>query len=177
MDGGAVGKGGTTESYLNLEYAKELKSLCEEVGFKVIMTRSDMNGLYSPLASNKKRSEMEKRESIINGEDGKIVVSIHMNSYPLPSLSGAQVFYKQDNESGEGLAKTVQSKLETDGINIRGSASVGDYYVLNCTDKPAILVECGFLSNEEEEKQLCSEDYRKKFCEGLLRGVLEFYSV
>jgi len=136
-----------------------------------------MNGLYSPLASNKKRSEMEKREKIINGEDGKIVVSIHMNSYPLSSLAGAQVFYKQDNISGENFAKIVQSNLEKEGINIRGCASEGDYYVLNCTDKPAILVECGFLSNEEEELKLCSDEYRKSFCEGVFRGILGFYNV
>ena len=65
-DGGAVGKSGVSESYLNLEYAMTLKSLCEGVGFNVVMTRKDMNGLYSPLAANKKRSEMQKREKIIN---------------------------------------------------------------------------------------------------------------
>ena len=176
-DGGAVGSTGVSESYLNLQYAKELQTLCEDAGFKVIMTRSDMNGLYSPLASNKKRSEMEKREKIINSADGKLVVSIHMNSYPLSSLYGAQVFYKKDNESGKNFAQSVQSNLKKESLNTRGEASVGDYYVLNCTDKPAILVECGFLSNVEEELKLCSDEYRKNFCESLFRGVLDFYSL
>jgi len=65
------------------------------------MTRKDMNGLYSPLAQNKKKSEMEKREKIIKDSGGKIVVSIHMNSYPLSSLAGSQVFYRKGNESGK----------------------------------------------------------------------------
>ncbi len=176
-DGGAVGRSGVSESYLNLQYAKELETLCKEAGFNVIMTRTDMNGLYSPLAENKKRSEMEKREKIINGSDGKIVVSLHMNSFPLSSLSGAQVFYKKDNESGRALAQSVQTGFQTELQNARGEASVGDYYVLNCTDKPAILVECGFLSNEDEELKLCDEKYRKEFCTILLRGILNFYSV
>lgn len=176
-DGGAVGKGGTEESRLNLDYALELEKICKSAGMKTILTRKDMEGLYSPLAQNKKRSEMERREEIINGSEGEIVVSIHMNSFPLSSLKGAQVFYKENSESGKSLATSVENNLAGGGIEIRGGASVGDYYVLNCTEKPAILVECGFLSNEEEEKRLCEEEYRRKFCEMLFCGILEFYSL
>ena len=177
IDGGAVGKTGTSESVLNLEFAKELEKICKKAGFNVTMTRKDMNGLYSPLAQNKKRSEMEKRQKIINESDGKIVVSIHMNSYPLSSLSGSQVFYRKGNESGKSLGESIQKQIKEDDFEIRGDAAIGDYFVLNCTNKPAVLVECGFLSNEEEEKKLCDKKYRKKFCETLLLGILNFYSV
>ncbi len=177
VDGGAVGKMGTTESFLNLQYAKELETLCKKAGFKVTMTRKDMNGLYSPLAQNKKRSEMEKREKIIKESDGEIVVSIHMNSFPLSSLSGSQVFYRKGNESGKSLGESIQNQMCEGDIELRGEVAVGDYFVLNCTNKPAVLVECGFLSNEEEEKKLCDKEYRILFCERLLLGILNFYSV
>jgi len=67
--------------------------------------------------------------------------------------------------------------MEDKEFEIRGEVAIGDYFVLNCTNKPAVLVECGFLSNVEEEKKLCDKKYRKKFCETLLLGILNFYSV
>ena len=141
------------------------------------MTRSDMSGLYSPLASNKKRSEMEKRESIINSSGARCVVSIHMNSFPSSKSRGAQVFYKLGNESGKAFADSVQGQLLKGVEYTRGVSAPGDYYVLNCTDKPAILIECGFLSNAEEEKLLCLSEYRKKFCEVVLQGIIIFFDM
>lgn len=173
-DGGAVGKSGTTESFLNLEYAKELDNLLTKAGYKTVMTRKDMAGLYSPMAKNKKRSEMEAREKIISLKNVDIVVSLHMNSFPLSSSSGAQAFFKAGNEKGEALASSIQKEFISSLPNARQSALQGDYYVLNCTDKPAVLVECGFLSNEEEEKNLCDETYRKRFCEILVVGIMNF---
>jgi N-acetylmuramoyl-L-alanine amidase len=136
-----------------------------------------MNGLYSPTASNKKRSEMEKREKIINNSDADLVVSIHMNSFPLSSCNGAQVFYKMGSEQSKSLADSIQKSFISDLPRARGTSSAGDYYVLNCTDKTAVLVECGYLSNEEDEKDLCDEEYRVKFCESLLRGILNYYTI
>ena len=177
IDGGAVGKSGVSESYLNLKYAKKLKSLCESVGFNVVMTRSDMSGLYSPLAQNKKKSEMETRKKIIDGSGARCVVSLHMNSFPLPSSRGAQVFYKQGNESGKAFAEISQDELKKSIEFTREDCAPGDYFVLNCTDKPAVLVECGFLSNEEEEMLLCSDDYTEKFCKALLNGIILFFDM
>ena len=71
----------------------------------------------------------------------------------------------------------MQKQMKDHDIELRGEVSVGDYFVLNCTEKPAVLVECGFLSNVEDEKKLCDNAYRKKFCEILLLGILNFYSV
>ncbi len=177
IDGGAVGKRGTTESRINLDFALQLKDICQEAGFRVVMTRESMDGLYSPLAQNKKRSEMEKREKIIRESGADLIVSIHQNSFPLSSLKGAQVFYKKESESGKALASSIHASLQKGDITTRGDVAVGDFYVLNCTEKPAVLVECGFLSNEDEESLLCQKDYRKKFCEYLFCGILEFYSL
>lgn len=176
-DGGAVGKEtGITESYLNLQYSLVLKNLCEQYGFKVVLTRSDMNGLYSPFASNKKRSEMEKRKQIIEKTDPDLVVSIHMNSYPFSQTRGAQVFYADGSENGQALADKVQMVLSKNVEYAKKTEKVGDYYILNCTENPSILIECGFLSNPEEEVILQDENYMHDFCYNVLCGILLYFS-
>ena len=175
-DGGAVGKEtGVTESYLNLQYSLALKNLCEQYGFKVVLTRSDMNGLYSPFASNKKRSEMEKRRQIIEGTNPDIVVSIHMNSYQSSQTRGARVFYAHGSESGQVLADKVQLVLNKNVEYAKKTAKTGDYYILNCTENPSILIECGFLSNPEEEALLQDKEYMQNFCYNVLCGILLYF--
>ena len=175
IDGGCTGvSSGVKESDLNLKYSKILEKMCQEVGFKVIMTRSSEEGLYSPLAKNKKRSEMEKREEIIKNSDADLFVSVHMNSMTNHSLSGAQVFYKQGSQSGKIFADCVTNFLKADLGKTRGESKGGDYYVLNCHDKAGILIECGFLSNEEEEKLLMDHEYMETFCNSVLKGIISF---
>lgn len=175
IDGGAEGKiTGVKESTLNLAYAKCLQTQCEEMGFKVVLTRKNDAGLYSPTAPNKKKSEMEKRKSIIESSNADIVVSMHMNSFRLSSCQGAQVYYAQGNTLGKALATEVQTSLFETNKNSKKLPSVGDFFVLNCTDKPGILVEFGFLSNPEEEKLLQQEDYMKKLCFAVLGGIVKF---
>ena len=111
-DGGTVGKTtGVRESELYLKYAYCLKKLCEEFGIGVILTRKDMNGLYDENASNKKKSEMEKRKNIINNSGADLMISLHMNAFPLSSSEGAQVFYAKGSEEGFNLAKSVQQTI------------------------------------------------------------------
>ena len=175
-DGGTVGKTtGITESELNLQYAYCLKKLCEEFGIGVILTRKDMNGLYDENASNKKKSEMEKRKDIINNSGADLMISLHMNAFPLSSSEGAQVFYAKGSESGFTLAKSVQEAICQSFENARDYVSVGDYFVLNYSTIPAVLVECGFLSNPSEERNLQDEEYRERFCYCLLMGILSFF--
>ena len=100
-----------------------------------------------------------------------------MNSFPISSTRGAQAFYRDDNESGKTFATCVQDELINEIDFSRKECSAGDYFVLNCTDKPAILVECGFLSNREEESLLCDENYRSKFCNALLKGIIIFFEM
>ena len=176
-DGGAVGKtSGVTESELNLKYSLLLKKLCQEYGFRVILTRSDMNGLYSPFATNKKKSEMEKRRQIIEGAKADVVVSIHMNSFSSSQSRGSQVFYADNSSQGQKLAQSVQDSLHKNLDYAQKTAKVGDYFVLNCTDTPSILIECGFLSNPEEEMLLQEEDYQNKFCYDVLCGILLYFA-
>lgn len=175
-DGGAVGRQtDATESLLNLQFAQTLEGLCKQFGFRAVMTRSNMEGLYSPLADNKKRSEMEKRKSIILSSNADAVVSIHMNSFPSSSARGAQVYYAAGSVAGQALAQEVSQQLHNNVEHAKLTAKEGDFFVLNCTPAPAILVECGFLSNPEEELLLQNEQYRQKFCYHLFCGILQFF--
>ena len=170
-----MGASGVSESELNLKYAQTLQSLCEEFGVGVVMTRSDMNGLYDETASNKKRSEMEKRKEIINSSGADLMISIHMNSFPLSSCEGAYVFYAKGSDEGFDLAKSIQTSLCKSVESARDYVTVGDYFVLNYSSIPSALVECGFLSNPQEEARLLDENYRKEFCYSLLVGILSYF--
>lgn len=177
-DGGAIGKTtGITESELNLKYALTLKNLCEDFGIGVVMTRSDMNGLYDESASNKKKSEMEKRKKIINESGADLMVSIHMNSFPLSSSQGAYVFYANGSDKGFELAKSVQTSICLSFETARKTVTVGDYFVLNYSNIPAILIECGFLSNPVEEIKLQDDEYCKNFCYSILAGIISYFQM
>ena len=177
-DGGAIGKEtGITESQLNLDYALTLKDMCEEFGFDVILTRSTMDGLYDENASNKKKSEMEKRKSIINNSGADIMVSLHMNSFPLSSAQGAQVFYAKGSGQGMTLAKGIQTAICKNFENARDYVTVGDYFVLNYSNIPSVLIECGFLSNPTEESLLQEKNYRQNFCYSILVGIINYFEM
>lgn len=173
-DGGAVGSE-TDESFLNLQYALALKDVLQEFNYKVVLTRDDMGGLYSPLASNKKLSEMKKRIGIIKSVSPDLVISIHMNSFASADVRGAQVFYAQDSQSSKSLAQSIQDNLFENVDYAKKTAKAGDYYILNCSPVPSVLIECGFISNPEEEKLLLNKNYCKKFCYQVACGVFSYY--
>lgn len=175
IDGGSVGKlTGVCESNLNLIYAKNLENQLKQMNISCVLTRSDDSGLYDKNAKNLKRSDMLARKKIIEKYSPTIVISIHMNSFVTSSAKGAQVFYKKDNEQGKILADCVQSQLFLNIDNAKKTSKVGDYYIVNCTDIPAILVECGYLSNNEEEFLLQNEDYQNKVCYSILCGIVSY---
>lgn len=174
IDGGAVGEK-STESELNLQYSLTLKNICEQFGYEVVLTRDDMAGLYSPLASNKKRSEMEKRIEIIENARPDLVVSMHMNSFSSDDVRGSQVFYTQESDSGRALAESVQASLHKNIDYAKATAKVGDYYILNCSPCPSILIECGFISNAEEESLLIDDSYRQNFCYFVMCGIISYF--
>ena len=172
VDGGATGRQTKIEeSELNLEYAKTLKKIFVEFGFNVVMTREDMRGLYQENAKIKKKSEMEKRKEIIERANADAVISLHMNSFSDSSVRGAHVFYDSDNDAGKVLAGNVAKVLNENIEHAYKTAKAGDYFVLKCTNAPSVLVECGFLSNPEEEKLLQNKDYIQKFCYNIFCGV------
>ena len=138
------------------------------------MTRTTGQGLYDENAKNLKRSDMQKRKEIIENSNCDIVLSIHMNSYVLEKSSGAQVFYKKNNDSGKALAENVQGQFKSILNNTNKKISTGDYYIVECTDKAAVLIECGFLSNKNEELLLQQKSYQDKFCYSIVCGIIAY---
>lgn len=177
IDGGSIGYSGTTERVINLEYAKTLKNYLENFGFNVVLTRNNLDGLYSSLSSNKKKDDMLARKKIIENSNADLVVSIHMNAFPLESCRGAQVFYNPESNISKNLAISIQECFVANLENARKNADKGDYYLLNCTSVPSVIVECGFISNPEEEKLLLTEEYRNKVCYQILSGIVKYFSI
>lgn len=165
IDGGVVGfSGENIESDLTLKYARCLSTYFSSIDVNIVLTRTTRDGLYSNLASNKKQDDMKKRQEIISSCHPNLVLSLHMNGYILPSQKGIMTYYKKDDEMSKTLATTLQDRFKENLPNATRNALVGDYYILNCTRYPSVLVECGFLTNEEEEKLLITDEYMNKVC-------------
>lgn len=172
-DGGSVSPfSGIDENHINLEYAQTLQQIMQNIGFKVVMTRENLNGLYPLYSTNRKKDDMKKRKEIIDKSGASLVVSIHMNSFPLQSCFGCQTFYNPNSPSSILLAQNIQEMFKKNLTNARASAQSGDYFILNCTDKPAVLVECGFLSNQAEEQLLQTQNYRTTLCTLIAYGII-----
>lgn len=177
-DAGASGRSGLKEKDVNLEVAKKLKRYIEEGGGIAVMIREDDNGLYSVESTNKKREDMKNRKQIIEESNGNILVSIHLNSFPESKYYGAQVFYFDGSKSSQKLAKIVQQELRRvlDRNNDRVEKSTKTYYILKDNIIPSILVECGFLSNAEEEKLLAQSGYQEEVAWGIYVGILKYFT-
>ncbi|MDD4815758.1 MAG: N-acetylmuramoyl-L-alanine amidase [Clostridia bacterium] len=178
IDGGSVGVNtGKDENYINLQYALTLQGIFEKYNIKIVMTRTNLNGLYNNFSDNKKLDDMEKRKKIIDQSNADLVISIHMNSFPLSSCKGAQVFFSNNNEPSQKLATCIQEIFIYTLPNARQEALVGDYYLLNNFKIPSVIVECGYLSNPEEELQLLKSEYKELVCYSIFIGVLKFLAV
>ena len=125
---------------------------------------------------NKKIADLNERCRIIEESGAEITVSIHQNSFPEESVDGAQVFYYSGSESGKQLGRMVQERLKSeinDG-NHRVAKANKEYYLLKKAVCPAIIVECGFLSNPAEAELLATEEYQEKLAFAIALGVMEY---
>lgn len=177
VDKGVVGPAGTKESDFNLAMSLELAQFMNEAGFKVVMTRIDENGLYGDSLDNFKKRDMAARKKIIEENDPDMVISIHANKFPGDSRRGAQVFFDAMSESGKELAFDIQNGLNDLNGEFVGrayDALSGDYYMLKCSRSPSVIVECGFLSNAEDEKLLNDAGYRRKLAFAVYSGAVAY---
>jgi N-acetylmuramoyl-L-alanine amidase len=174
-DPGKVGVNGAKEKDINLQIALKLKSLLEEEGIQVVLTRAEDVGLYQEGSRNKKAEDMRKRCEIIAQTKPTFTVSIHQNSFPEEYVKGAQVFYYGSSKESEALAGIMQATLreELDPENKREAKADCNYYMLKKTSSPTIIVECGFLSNHKEAELLASEEYQEKASAAICKGILE----
>lgn len=170
-DGGARGAAsGTAEKELNLDVALRLAALLREQGAQVILTRETDTALADEGPSRKRR-DLQYRVDCAAEAD--VFLSIHMNEYRSESQSGPQVFYRKGAEGSRLLAGTLQEAMNAGLSPARPrSANTGEYYLLENLEIPAVLVECGFLSNRGEEAKLLAAPYRQQVAQSLLDGLL-----
>jgi len=170
FDIGATGTSGEHESDLNLKVAEYLKADFEQDGAQVIMTRADENAIAAS-----KDDDMAKRRQIIQQSGSDIVVSVHMNADTNPSVSGPIVLYSPNAIQGEKLAKLIQnSLLKTLVPPAKNSARAENLYILQSGAQPSVLVECGFITNTQEDALLLQDEYQKNVAEAIEQGCLEF---
>ncbi len=177
-DGGAVGSAGEAEQAINLNIARFLKEQLEKAGIEVVMTRTGAEGIYDEGLSTvreKKRSDLYNREKVMNASGADLFVSIHLNKFTESRYSGPQVFYSPNKAESEQAAKCIQSSLITvlaPPSEREIKKSTDDIFLLKQANIPAVLVECGFLSNPQEEALLLDESYQKKVALAIYQGIL-----
>ncbi len=179
-DEGAESSTGTTEAAINLKIALKLQNLLEQSGTTVILTRSDENAIYnidSKTLKQKKISDIHNRVKIGNESSADIFVSIHLNKIPESQYDGWQTFYKEGSSEGQKLAVAIQNNLNNSiqKENNRIAKTIDNIYIINHVEIPITIVECGFLSNPEEEKQLLEDKYQDKLAWGIYNGIIEYF--
>ncbi len=180
-DGGAVSDSGLIEKDVNLLIACTLQRLFLQSGFEVNMIRTGDYAVYSDDAvtlREKKVSDIHNRADICNNNPNNILISIHQNKFEQSKYSGTQVFYSENNPLSKSLAECIRSSvsglLQPDN-NRQCKTTDDNVYILKKATVPAVLVECGFLSNPQESELLSTQEYQNKLAFAIYSGFLEFY--
>ena len=175
-DGGAVAADGTAEKDLNLKIGESLADMLRVCGLEVKMTRDTDISVHSPDAGTlreQKVSDMKNRLKMM--ESSRMSVSIHQNKFPQTQYSGTQVFYSVNNPQSQKLADSIRScvinQLQPDNTRELKKGNK-DIYLLDKTTGPAVIVECGFISNEPELKKLKTSEYQQQMAYAIACGIL-----
>ncbi len=179
-DEGAQSSSGTTEAETNLRIALKLQNLLEQSGSSVILTRSDENAIYdldAKTLKEKKISDIHNRVKIGNESSADIFVSIHLNKIPQQQYDGWQTFYNAESAEGQKLAVSIQNNLNNaiQKENNRIAKSIENVYIIKHVEIPITIVECGFLSNPEEEKKLLEDEYQNRLAWGIYNGIIDYF--
>ncbi len=178
-DGGAVGKGGVKEKDLNLAITLRLAELLREAGVNVILTRDEDRLLYKDgenIKGHRKEYDLKNRLAVAEANPGALFISIHMNTFSSPKYAGLQVYYARTPGSqalAESIQRTVREQLQPENTRKIHVAS-SSIYLLDKAVGHAVLVECGFLSNEAECERLTQKDYQDRLCFSLFYGIMEY---
>ena len=165
--------GKVEEKDINLSIAHKLQAFLEMGGATVIITRLDDSDL-----ANSKAGDMNVRRLIANTSHADIFVSIHQNAYATANVKGAQVFFFNESDNSQKLATFVQDRIRefVDAGNKFKPRANSNYYVLKQTKMPAVLVECGFLTNYNERQKLTSEAYQEKMAWSIYLGIVDYFN-
>ncbi len=176
-DGGAVSMSGTVEKDINLAVSKYLAAYLDKKNIPYIMTRDSDISIHDDSCNTireKKRSDLLNRRKLIEGCGAQLFVSIHMNYFEQSQYKGAQVFYSPVNPNSKAFAQRVKDSLNTalkDDNKREIKQAYDSIYLMKYTSMPAVLVECGFLSNPEEEELLKTKSYQKKLAKAICDAI------
>ena len=179
-DGGAVAFDGTAEKYINLSIAKKLEALLQFYGFRVIMTRTeDIMVCDSDAVTirQKKVSDIHNRFAIIEKNPNAVFVSVHQNKFDDSAQWGTQVFYSGNNPKSKELAQSIQTSIVTtlQQNNKRIVKKTGtEIYLLYHAQSPAVLVECGFISNYNDLQLMKNDEYQSKIAMLIADGIIQY---
>ena len=184
IDGGASSSTGILEKDLNLSFSLELYEMLKQSGYNAIMTRETDISLHeskydTSSVRERKRSDLRTRHGIFNSNKNALVISIHMNKFPQSSVRGTQVFYSPTHQDSKIIAEkiqnTIKDRLQPD--NKKVITTIPDsVFIFKDVSNPAVLIECGFLSNEGDLKSLSDTAYQKSFAEAVKSVVDEYYN-
>lgn len=174
---GGVDNGATVnnvhEKDLNLQIVYKLKETLTNAGATVLLTRKDDNDISNPNALYRKKSDFDNRIKLINNSNADLYISIHQNIYQNKKYSGPQVFYVKDNQK---LAEIMQNTLNKYLNTKRKVKTINNTYMYKLLNKKGILIECGFLSNDNERHKLKTEEYQIKLSKIITEGIITYYS-
>ena len=182
-DGGTIGKNGILEKEINLSIAFMVEDILKEKGYLTLMTRRDDRLLYdknSDYKGKKKQLDLAARAEIAKKTADALFVSIHMNSFSQSRYKGLQVYYSKNDPSSEILAGLIQSSVRENvqPDNTRQTKkATSSIYVLDRITCPAVLTECGFLSNDGEAQKLSEQSYQKQLACAITAGIVKFLAV
>ena len=177
-DGGAIGVSGALESAINLSVSLRLEQLLSFCGFRTAMIRASDHAVYSEdcdTITEKKVSDLKNRVHMVNSLYPSVLISIHQNHFSEEKYAGSQVFYAK-TETSDALAATMQDLLRSvlDPNNKRSCKPADTVYLMEHIRCPGVLVECGFLSNREEEQLLQLPAYQKKICCAITGALISY---
>lgn len=180
FDGGASAADGTVEKDINLQISKKICAILRLNGYNVIMTRNEDTGTEddeSEVIARRKKSDLSNRLQIMKDNPDAIFVSIHLNKFTTSAANGAQVFYTKNYKEAYMLANSVQKSIvnyiqpENTRVVKQGTDST---YLLKNAAVPAIIVECGFLSNKSELEKLKNDDYQTQMAFAITYGIIDY---
>lgn len=185
IDGGTGDKEGLLEKDINLDVALKLKKELLVEGFKIVMTREKDQSLeeFSNINASRYRRDLDARKSIVNKNDPMVFVSIHVNSSKKTSAKGIKIYYYPTSSEGKELAENICKSVDINVYKkylrddtLKAEVLTEDYFILRETEFPGVLVEIGFITNQEENKLLQDEKYKTKVAFAIKKGILHYLS-
>lgn len=181
-DGGAVAADGTLEKDLNLSMTRKLRDALQQAGIRTLLSRDDDTLHYTArdeTMRQKKVADLRYRLTLTEENPDSVLLSIHMNQFSDPRYDGAQVFYSGNHPQSAVLAQCLQTAIveKTQPDNTRQIKQSGDeIFLLHNAQVPAVMVECGFLSNPAELEKLRNDDYQQQLASAIAEGLLHFFN-